>query len=751
MRRANRSRRDRRQVRKDQPPVIRWLQVGTVAVGVGAAMACGAGVAQAGTGEDTDPSTTTKPESTPDVSSKTLSDNKSEVDPVTPPAALSRHAGPVMTITRHIAEEFRSAFQTTTKSRVVGRTAFSAQATIKTAPTGGKSEVVEVEPADTQPAEHEVVEKAVSKAFEIDRSESMRQKRRFVPPAAEDHDVSSASAVAKSRFQAFGSSGSSAGVEGSPALTPAPTTFADTSRTVAVVSAPRVSADAVDPPAYPAQLRAPVTLQSMVTDVLRWFGLRPPNVTAPVPAVPVPHIIELLWIGLRRVEYTVANDYPTTRPGPGAQTPKGGIATTTGELAVTVTGSLNAEDADGDKLTYTVVTKPEKGTVEINKDGTYTYKADPTFGHVGGQDSFTVVVGDTAGNPWHLHGLAELFGRGPTTVTVPVTVAAVNRAPIAPSTITAPAPGADAKVIGSIGASDPDLDTLTYSIFKDPIVVDLKPKGEATIDAATGKYTYTPAAWARHEAAAVGASPMTDTFYVTTTDSYGASVRTAVTVSITADNKNPTATPVVSQDPVHQTERIVTNFILGALWSQTTASTAVMLITPNVADQDDFVQNVTVTATNADSTLGTVAKNADGTFTYTPTVYSITKAAGGTAQIDTVTLSLNDGHGGIVSVPVRVDIASVIDARTTLGGDLTVVNQTIDTSGLTNPDDELEVTSLNGFITRVGGDLILKINGRTYNLGQASSSQSVQVVTSGNKAYVYLQSSLAAILDLGTA
>jgi VCBS repeat-containing protein len=396
-----------------------------------------------------------------------------------------------------------------------------------------------------------------------------------------------------------------------------------------------------------------------------------------------------------------------------------------------------------------VVTPPSKGTVVINQDGTYTYKANPAFGHLGGEDSFTVRIDDTAGNPWHVHGLADLFGRGrPTRVTVPVTVAAVNRAPIAPSTITAPAPGTDGRVMGSIGAFDPDLDTLTYSIYKDPFVVDLKPKGQATIDPATGIYTYTPAAWARHEAAADGASPMSDTFYVTTTDSYGASVRTAVTVSIKAANQNPTATPEVIQDPAHQNERVVTSFIPGAVWTQTTASTAVMLIRPNVDDDDGDI--VTVTATNADPTLGTVAKNVDGTFTYTPSVYSITKAAAGAAQTDTVTLVLNDGHGGVVSVDVPVNIAPVIDARTTLGGDLTLEYEDIDTSGLTNPDDQLQVTSLNGFITRVGGDLILKIDGRSYNLGQASNLQSVQVVKSGNKAYVYAQSSLAAILDLGT-
>lgn len=96
----------------------------------------------------------------------------------------------------------------------------------------------------------------------------------------------------------------------------------------------------------------------------------------------------------------------------------------------------------------------------------------------------------------------------------------------------------------------------------------------------------------------------------------------------------------------------------------------------------------------------------DGTFTYTPSVYSITRAAAGAAETDTVTLVLNDGHGGVVSVDVSINIAPVIDARTTLGGDLTLEYEDIDTSGLTDPDDQLQVTSLNGFITRVGGDLM---------------------------------------------
>ena len=161
MRTANQIRRDRRRAQKSQPPVVRWLQAGTVAVGMGAAMACGAGVAEAGTGEDTEPSTVEKAESASNVAPKTLSDIESDTEPVSPPATLSRHAGPVVTISRQIADELRTAFQSTTKSRVVGRTGISAQGIIKSAPTRGKPNTNETKPVETEPAEAEDVEKSL--------------------------------------------------------------------------------------------------------------------------------------------------------------------------------------------------------------------------------------------------------------------------------------------------------------------------------------------------------------------------------------------------------------------------------------------------------------------------------------------------------------------------------------------------------------------------------------------------------------
>ena len=198
------------------------------------------------------------------------------------------------------------------------------------------------------------------KAFEIERSDPAHQRRRFVSPTAADSDVPGANTTANSRFRDRGPSIRTTGVEGSPAITSQPTTFADTSRTAI--------ADPVAISAYPAQLRAPVTLRSMVTDVFRWIGLGARTINTPVPAVPMPRIVELLWVGLapRRVHRRerLSDDEACSRH---ARRLAGGTINTTGALDVTVTGSLNARDADGDKLTYTVVTPPGRGTVVIDR------------------------------------------------------------------------------------------------------------------------------------------------------------------------------------------------------------------------------------------------------------------------------------------------------------------------------------------------------------------------------------------------
>jgi len=70
------------------------------------------------------------------------------------------------------------------------------------------------------------------------------------------------------------------------------------------------------------------------------------------------------------------------------------------DVTGTVTGSVNATDADGDALSYTVVDAPASGTVTVKGDGTFSYTPTAAARLAAGQteggdyDSFTVAVSD---------------------------------------------------------------------------------------------------------------------------------------------------------------------------------------------------------------------------------------------------------------------------------------------------------------------------------------------------------------------
>ncbi|WP_234815497.1 M4 family metallopeptidase [Mycolicibacterium duvalii] len=148
----------------------------------------------------------------------------------------------------------------------------------------------------------------------------------------------------------------------------------------------------------------PVTVADILTDTLTWVGLGRFTDGLPVPAAPVPSIVESLWLAVRQTQYTWNNQRPradVTVSGPGPD----------GEI----TGNLNAVDYDDADLTYTLRTGPEHGTVVLDGAGGFTYTPDGS----GRADSFTVAIDDTVGNPFHVHGLAGLLGRsGPTRVEV---------------------------------------------------------------------------------------------------------------------------------------------------------------------------------------------------------------------------------------------------------------------------------------------------------------------------------------------
>ncbi|MDY6997202.1 MAG: M4 family metallopeptidase [Actinomycetota bacterium] len=185
--------------------------------------------------------------------------------------------------------------------------------------------------------------------------------------------------------------------------------------TVAEPAAPEPRADTAPVALTPRRAATPpVTATSIATDLLTWVGLRPLADRLPVPATPVPGLVESLWLAVRHTQYLINNQRPVAAPtvsGPGPQ----GVTT----------GNLNAVDYDDASLTYTVVAAPMHGRVVVDATGEFTYVA-----RVAGRaDRFTVAVDDRAGNPFHVHGLAGLLGlSGPTHVVV-----TVEGAPVVPA------------------------------------------------------------------------------------------------------------------------------------------------------------------------------------------------------------------------------------------------------------------------------------------------------------------------------
>lgn len=181
------------------------------------------------------------------------------------------------------------------------------------------------------------------------------------------------------------------------------------------------AASLVAPPATrttPTTVRAlvsaqPVTVKSIVTDVLTWIGLRPFADHVPLPTTPITGLVESLWLAVRQAQYTWNNQRPTADPTTSEPGPDG-----------IVSGSLNAVDYDDTSLVYTVTEGPKYGKLTVDANGNFVYKA----GAAGLADRFTVAIDDTAANPFHTHGLLGFLG---VTKPVEVTVTIAASTPLA--------------------------------------------------------------------------------------------------------------------------------------------------------------------------------------------------------------------------------------------------------------------------------------------------------------------------------
>ncbi len=319
------------------------------------------------------------------------------------------------------------------------------------------------------------------------------------------------------------------------------------------------------------------------------------------------------------------NQAPAESPIHAAQSPDTGA----------ITGDVNAVDPDGDVLTYAVASGPGKGEVTLDGTGHFVYTPDPVLAHDGLTDSFQVTVSD-AGSGFHIHGLMGLInlltfgllGGDPhsSTSTVNLTVTPINKVPTATTTVGAPDPTTSV-VTGAVIGSDADGDPLTYT-------GSTTPKGTAVVTG-TGDFTYTPTAQARHGAAKLDATATakSDTFTVTVADDHGGSLAVPITTAIVGANIAPTATQNAGIPSA--TSGLVAGAVIGT-----------------DADSDPLTYTVSTTAAK-----GTVVINANGSFTYTPTAVARHNAAFNSDTTDTFTVTVADGYGGTVNVPVAVTIS----------------------------------------------------------------------------------------------
>ena len=302
------------------------------------------------------------------------------------------------------------------------------------------------------------------------------------------------------------------------------------------------------------------------------------------------------------------------------------------------------------------------------------------------EDGFTISVDDGHG--------------GITTRRVSVPITPGNSAPVA--TATPNAPDVAGLVTGTVAGSDADGDTLTYSA---PTSSNFG-RGAVSINAATGAFTFTPTAAARHAAALVGGLPglSADTFTITVRDGYGGVTLVPVVVSIGTANNAPTAFATPGA-PIAGT---------GVVTGTTTASDP---------DNDPLTYSGSTTTSK-----GTVVVNAStGAFTYTPTAGARHAAAANNAAAtgalsDTFTLVVSDGYGGAAAVPVTVAISptnnvptatfttattfangnfatgltgwTAINSRVRLGGADTVAGWPTPVDPTTAPDGGTEASSL---------------------------------------------------------
>ncbi|MFD2273824.1 VCBS domain-containing protein [Undibacterium arcticum] len=258
-------------------------------------------------------------------------------------------------------------------------------------------------------------------------------------------------------------------------------------------------------------------------------------------------------------------------------------------------------------------------------------------------DSFTVQVSDGHG--------------GLVTQSVTIDITGTNDAPVITSAAQAgnvsegDALAASAMTAaGQVTVSDVDTsDSHSFSLVGTPAA-----HGTAGVDAATGNWTYTVTDAGAVDALAVG-EHLADSFTVQVSDGHGGLVTQSVTIDITGTNDAPVITSAAQAGNVSEGDALAAS-----------AMTAAGQVTVSDVDTSDSHSFSLVGTPAAHGTAGVDA--ATGNWTYTVTdAGAVDALAVGEHLADSFTVQVSDGHGGLVTQSVTIDITGTNDAAVISG------------------------------------------------------------------------------------
>ena len=349
-----------------------------------------------------------------------------------------------------------------------------------------------------------------------------------------------------------------------------------------------------------------------------------------------------------------------------------------GNAAAGVLG--NDSDGDGDALSVQnpgTRTTAFGGAVQLNANGTFTYTPATGFS---GEDTFTYTVTDTTNRI--------------DTATVAINVAFVNQDPVAnPDTFDATE---DTTLVSdpypnNLLGNDFDADDQGLNVQNPGTITTTE--GGTVVITTDGTFTYNP----KPNFSGI------DTFTYTVTDGFGGTATGQVTINVAAVPDNPSA---VDDD-------------YGIDEGQTLAvGDAAAGVLGNDSDGDGDAQSVQNPGTKTTRWGGTVALNADGTFTYTPPSAEFSGP-------DSFTYTVIDTTGATATATATINVAFVNDDPVAnpdtfdATEDTTLVSDPYPNNLLGNDfdaDDQGLSVESGTYTTTAGGTVVITSDGNfTYN------------------------------------